>query len=159
MTVFAKTVIDCGAGVPGDQWTCDADGKAKPADDSACGTEGTALQQCWFEGPSSGLPDMTDDCKAYCNNLKGLDCAPAGDCESECLQRVSDGLGTQKACRGAYAALIHCSATKMTADDFECDDENDIQAKSNVCDDAMMTIMACAMDYCDKNKDDPDCQQ
>ena len=113
---------------------CGDDDRPRPSFVTVCGDERSNMWMCHYDGPPKGIPDMTADCTAYCANLKGLSCAPSSDdCKAQCLSLIKDGIGTDKSCTGAFAAYIHCAATKMTSNDFECKDGS-IDTTGDACD-------------------------
>jgi hypothetical protein len=68
-----------------------------------CKTQVDAVRDCWFEGPSGGLPDLSGAIDTICKQQESLPCARA-KCQSDYAALVSKGA----MCAGAWAAMFHC---------------------------------------------------
>ncbi|AKT43810.1 hypothetical protein [Chondromyces crocatus] len=82
--------------------------------EGVCAAERAALVACHYEGPATGLPDMTEDCQLHCDAAASLPCADA-DCMQHCLESTSP----PATCNGARAMLVRCFA-KEPASTYEC---------------------------------------
>lgn len=125
--VAALSEADFECGGPGDP-----DPKPGLCDDTLA-----AVVACRFEGPEGGLPDMGDDCAAYCEKVAGLPCV-AADCAQMCLDGVADAVQ----CNGAFATLVHCIAGAQSSSAY-CSAEGLAVLEGDECDQQVMVVLAC----------------
>jgi hypothetical protein len=113
-TKEVTAATDCLAKQPSSSFTCDTSGQPMPGA-GVCSSELSAMQSCWYKGPSAGLPDLTMACTTSCMEEAALSCADPM-CAANCESSVKPGVK----CNGAFAALVACAATQAAAD-FVCD--------------------------------------
>jgi hypothetical protein len=110
----AEAATACYAKEPATSFTCDTNGQPQPTS-GVCTAEATALSNCWNDGPTTGLPDLTEPCTAVCERESSLSCADE-NCVTDCEAAVKPGVK----CNGAFAALLDC-AWKQAPNSFACD--------------------------------------
>jgi len=111
---LVTAATDCLAMQPASSFQCNTSGQPAPKS-GVCASELAEMQSCWYEGPPSGLPDLTQACSEACAKEAALSCADPS-CASSCLAAVAPG----PKCNGALAALVACAATQ-DASSFACD--------------------------------------
>jgi hypothetical protein len=137
-TTLVTAATDCLANEPATSFACDMNGQtaAKPG---VCPSELAAMQDCWYEGPPGGLPDLTQACSTACAKQASLPCA-----DPNCTSNCANALQPAQKCNGAFAALIACSAQQDAAS-FLCDTESPPRStlKQGLCSFEGLLLLGC----------------
>jgi hypothetical protein len=121
-----EAIAECSAGK---EWTCGADGFPTVP---GCNPERTAVAEC-IEGLAAG-EDAATDCDAVYAYV--VDAAASLGCEDpnevNTLALCEQLLGSDNPCREAEQAFFDCTAESV--DNWECDEQNEITSRDDVCD-------------------------
>lgn len=145
--------VRCIAEQPASAYTCGENGVAA-LPPMTCQQEAEALVDCVWNGPASGLPDMTADCEAACSKQQGLECAKP-NCVQLCQQATTEGIDQNGACAGAAAVYFHCAAN-LQASEFVCTGAGNPSAPP--CQPMANFSVACLADYCADHPEAAACQ-
>ncbi len=129
----------CLAAQSANSFVCDpetaGDVDAKPG---VCSAEVDAVRDCWFEGPSGGLPDLSAAVASICTEQKSLPCAHAS-----CVSDYTALLAESATCNGAWAAMFACVA-KIPDKQWGCNNGNPkLLNDGGACEFQLALVFAC----------------